>query len=74
MSTRRPFDQIKSLVAIVLGIPLLAGCVYLLLAVVNLLAREVSGLVAGIAFPVGLLFLIVLTYKTWGLVREATGQ
>ena len=74
MSRRRPYDDTKSILAAILGIPALAAVVYLLLVVVNVAWRD-YGLVAGAAvLLVGFAGLVYGTYRTIELIRASGGR
>jgi uncharacterized membrane protein len=72
--SRRPFDETKSLVAIVLGVPALSMLVYVLLVFVNVAWRN-YGLAAGAAvLVVGVAALSYGTYRAIEVVRSAGGR
>ncbi|PSQ05576.1 hypothetical protein BRC97_08970 [Halobacteriales archaeon QS_6_71_20] len=74
MPSRRPFDETKSLIAVVLGVPALSVLVYVLLVVVNVVWRD-YGLAAGAAVLVGgVAALSYGTYRAIELVRSAGGR
>jgi len=74
VSSRRPFDQTKSLIAAILGVPALAGFVYLLLVIVNVAWRD-YGLAAGaFVFAVGFVALSYGAYQAVELVRSSGGR
>lgn len=74
MPSRRPYDEVASLIALVIGLPLLIGLVYLLLGYTNLIwgaygiGAAVLFLLAGVALLAG------LTYKSWALIQESGGR
>lgn len=72
--TRRPYDDVKTILAAFLGVPALAGLVYLLLVAVNVVWRD-YGLAAGaVAFLVGVAALTYATYRGYALVQAAGGR
>ncbi|WP_435065481.1 hypothetical protein [Halobaculum sp. EA56] len=74
MASRRPYDDTKSLLAAILGIPALAGFVYLLLVLVNVVWRD-YGLGAGAAvFVVGFVALSYGSFRAVELVRASGGR
>ncbi|MFC7069042.1 hypothetical protein [Halobaculum lipolyticum] len=74
MSRRRPYDDTKSILAAILGIPALAGLVYLLLVFVNVAWRD-YGFAAGAAvFVAGFLGLSYGSYRAVELVRSSGGR
>ncbi|MFC7137328.1 hypothetical protein [Halobaculum litoreum] len=74
MSRRRPYDDTKSILAVILGVPGLAGLVYLMLVVVNVTWRD-YGLAAGAAvFVLGFVGLSYGSYRAVELVRSAGGR
>lgn len=74
MPSRRPYDDVAYLIALVLGIPALAGSVYVLLWLVNVVWRGAGVGVALLAFLAGLATLTAATYKSHELLRNSTGR
>lgn len=74
MPSRRPFDQIKTLLAAVLGVPALAGAVYLLLFLVGVVWRDSGVVAASAVLVVGVAALVVVTYRSYELIRSAGGR
>lgn len=71
MPSRRPYDEVASLIALIVGLPILVGLVYLLLGYTNLVWGE-FGIGAAFLFLVaGVAVLAGLTYKSWALVQES---
>lgn len=74
MPSRRPYDEVKSLIALILGLPLLVGLVWLLLGYTNLVWGE-FGIGAAFVFLVaGVALLAGLTLKSYTLLQEAGGR
>ncbi len=74
MSGRRPFDQTKSLIAVILGVPALAALVYLLLVAVNVAWRDYGLAVGALVLVVGFLALSYGAYRAVELVRSSVGR
>jgi len=74
VSGRRPFDQTKSLIAAILGVPALAGLVYLMLVAVNVAWRDYGIAVGAVVFVVGFVGLSYASYRAVELVRAAGGR
>jgi len=74
MASRRPFDQTKSLIAAILGIPALAGFVYLLLVLVNVVWRDYGIAAGALVFVVGFAVLSYGSYRAVELLRSAGGR
>ncbi|MFC7096472.1 hypothetical protein [Halobaculum marinum] len=74
MSRRRPYDDTKSILAAILGIPALAGLVYLLLVVVNVTWRDYGLVAGGAVFVVGFLGLSYGSYRAVELIRNSGGR
>jgi hypothetical protein len=69
--SRRPYDEVASIIALVIGLPILVGLVWLLLGYTNLVWGE-YGIGAAFLFLVaGVALLAALTYKSWSLVQES---
>lgn len=73
-SRRRPYDDVKNIVAAVLGVPFLAGLVYLLLVAVNVAWRDYGLAVGAVVLVVGFAALSYVTYRSFALVRAAGGR
>lgn len=74
MASRRPYDDTKSLIAAILGIPALAGFVYLLLVLVNVVWRDYGIAAGAVVFVVGFVVLSYGSYRAVELVRSAGGR
>ena len=74
VSARRPFDQTKSLIAAILGVPALAGLVYLMLVAVNVAWRDYGLAVGAVVFVLGFVALSYGAYRAVELVRSAGGR
>lgn len=74
MSARRPFDETKSLIAAILGVPALAGLVYILLVAVNVAWRDYGLAVGAVVFVVGFVALSYGAYRAVELVRSSGGR
>lgn len=74
MSRHRPYDDTKSLIAIILGVPALAGLVYFLLVAVNVAWRDYGLFVGAIVFVVGFLGLSYGSYRAVELLRSSGGR
>ncbi|WP_277555480.1 hypothetical protein [Halobaculum limi] len=74
MSRHRPYDDTKSLIAIILGVPALAGLVYFLLVAVNVAWRDYGLVVGVLVFVVGFVGLSYGSYRAVELVRSSGGR
>lgn len=73
MPRRRPYDEVKYIIAAALGIPLLAGLVFTLLVIVNTVWQATNAIGGILALVVGVAVLIVATYKAVELLRNSGG-
>lgn len=71
MPSRRPYDEVASIVALVVGLPILVGLVYLLLGYTNLVWGEYGIGAAALFLLAGVALLSAITYKSWALVQES---
>ncbi|MFC6785821.1 hypothetical protein ACFQFH_07905 [Halobaculum halobium] len=74
MPARRPYDDTKSLLAAILGVPALAGLVYFMLVAVNVAWREYGLAVGAVVFVVGFVGLSYGSYRAVELVRSSGGR
>ncbi|QZX98979.1 hypothetical protein [Halobaculum rubrum] len=74
MASRRPYDDTKSLVAAILGIPALAALVYLLLVLVNVVWRDFGIAAGAVVFALGFVALSYGSYRAVELVRASGGR
>lgn len=72
--SRRPYDEVKSLLALILGLPILVGLVWLLLGYTNLVWGEFGIGAAALFLLVGVAFLAGVTLKSYSLIQEAGGR
>jgi hypothetical protein len=69
--SRRPYDEVAGIIALLIGLPILVGLVWLLLGYTNLVWGEFGIGAAALFLLVGVAVLAALTYKSWALVRES---
>lgn len=69
--SRRPYDEVAGIIALLIGLPVLVGLVWLLLGYTNLVWGEFGIGAAALFLLVGVLVLAALTYKSWALVQES---
>jgi hypothetical protein len=74
VASRRPYDDVASWVAIVVGVPMLAGAVIIVIATTNSVTRD-FGLPAGlVTFLTGIAVLLVGTFKSYAWLQESGGR
>jgi hypothetical protein len=71
MPSRRPYDEVAGIIALLVGLPILVGLVWLLLGYTNLVWSEFGLGAAALFLLVGVAVLAALTYKSWALVQES---
>ncbi|WP_255194870.1 hypothetical protein [Halorarius litoreus] len=74
MPSRRPYDEVKSMIALILGLPLLVALVWLLLGYTNLVWGEFGIGAAALFLLAGVVVLAGLTLKSYSLLQEAGGR
>ncbi len=72
--SRRPYDEVKSMIALILGLPLLVALVWLLLGYTNLVWGEFGIGAAALFLLAGVVVLAGLTLKSYSLLQEAGGR
>jgi uncharacterized integral membrane protein len=71
---RRPYDDVAYWIAVIVGIPMLAGSVLFVVAATNSATRD-FGVLGGVAtFIAGIAVLLVVTFKAYAWLRESGGR